>query len=94
MTVSVESFLDGNPEFAKTPVGLVNAKLQEALIEVDPVTWGKFTDTGVSYLTAHKLALSPFGQNARMIAKDGRTTTYLGHYMRLVGIVAVGGIVP
>lgn len=93
MAVTVESFMAGNPEFSKTPQGLIAAKLAEAVLEVDPVIWGRLTDTGVTYLTAHKLALSPFGQNARLVAKDG-TTTYQTHYKRLVGIVAIGGIVP
>lgn len=95
MAVTIQSFLGSFPEFSKSDLALINAKLQEAILEVDARVWVRLTDTGVGYLTAHKLALSPFGQNARMVAKDG-ITTYWTHYQRLAAIVggSYGGLVP
>ena len=47
-------------------------------------------DQGQAYLAAHKMALSPWGQDTRLSAKDG-STTYWTHYWRLLRQVAAGG---
>lgn len=96
MAVTPQSFIAARPEFAKTQLSVIQAMLDEATTELDPTVWNALLDQGVSYLAAHKLALSPFGQNARMIAKDG-TTTYWTHFQRLVRIVGGahgGALVP
>lgn len=90
MTVTVDAFQSARPEFGKTPVGVIQAAINEAILEVTPGQ--TLTDSAVSYLTAHKLALSPYGQNARLAVKDG-TTTYYTHYKRLVLLMGNGGII-
>lgn len=88
--MDVSGFLASFPEFGKgTALTLVGAKLAEATLQVSPSVWGALTDTGIGYLTAHLLALSPSGQNARMVAKDG-VTTYFTHYRRLQRMVSSG----
>lgn len=84
--MTYQRFITLQPEFADTDVAQVNAELTAAAIEVSLVEWGDLADDGVRYITAHRLALSPFGQAARLVAKDG-STTYFTHYKRLVTIV-------
>jgi Protein of unknown function (DUF4054) len=78
------------PEFKSTDTTLVSTALNDAALLIDRCVWGVLAGQGHGYLTAHRLALSPFGQQARMVAKDGKSTTYLTHYERLVGIVGSG----
>jgi len=77
------------PEFASTDVALVQSMLDAATLEIDVSVWRAKADQGQAYLAAHKLATSPFGQNARLVAKDG-TTTYWTTYVKLQGQVASG----
>jgi len=97
--MNIDQFLTAFPEFADTDASLVNAKLVEASLELDLTnTWGPFStpgqpqtvaDTAHGYLTAHKLALSPMGQNARLIPQDG-VTTYKRHFDDLVRKTTIG----
>lgn len=86
------SFVQEFPEFfnalEKYP-GLVDAKLAEATRRVAPKVWKEKTDDGVKYLAAHLLALSPYGQGARLVAKDGGTV-YGETYERIKREVAAG----
>jgi hypothetical protein len=82
------TFIESFPEFAKAPVALLNAKLAEASRQVDQATWGDKAIDGHGYLTAHLLALSPFGNTAKLTQDS--STTYETHYRRLLGIVACG----
>jgi hypothetical protein len=101
--LTLENFKQGFPEFRNAEAGLVVAKLSEAYQQIDLSVWdtganGPKSGLGQGYLTAHLLALSPFGQNARMVAKDG-TTTYLTHYRNLQrqvcqGFRVAGGCLP
>jgi hypothetical protein len=87
--LTLTQFLTQFPEFASTDLAMVQAILTAALLEIDASVWGPKADQGQAYLAAHKLALSPFGQQARMVAKDG-STTYEKHYKSLMGQVASG----
>ncbi len=69
------AFLAAYPEFGESSPALVAAKLAEAELQVDAAVCGAQTDIMHGLTTAHLLALSPFGQNARMVSKEG-TTTY------------------
>jgi Protein of unknown function (DUF4054) len=84
-----DAFFRRFPEFAATDLSLITATLDDAALQIDVNVWGNLAGTGHGYLTAHMLALSPFGQAARLVAKDG-TTTYQTHYNRLVRMVAPG----
>lgn len=74
MSVTVDSFLASYPEFRSAERDLLQAKLDAAEPQVDSEVWGDKTDQGVELTAAHLLAISPFGQNARLVAKDGSTT--------------------
>ena len=68
-------------EFAPCPDSLVDAAIAEATEEVDARVYGAKADAAVGLLAAHKLSISPQGQQARLDPKafgDGEhgTTTY------------------
>lgn len=87
----INTFLQRFPEFGGQGknLTLISAKLQEALRRIDPNIWATLADDGTYYLTAHLLATSPMGQNAKLVAKDGNTT-YGKEYKRLARIVSSG----
>lgn len=87
MAVTRATFIVQFPEFTNTSVSLVNAMLAAAALEIDAEVWGDKADQGQMYLAAHKLALSPFGNNAEV---QGGTTLYKGHYDALVRQVGHG----
>lgn len=87
-------FLAQFPEFARADTTLVDKMLAAALLEIDADVWAAKADQGQGYLTAHKLALSPFGQAARMVINNvAKTphgqTTFGVHYDTLVTQVAL-----
>jgi hypothetical protein len=87
-------FITQFPEFQNSDAALVQAQLTAAALEQDPSIWGVLFDQGQAYLAAHKLALSPYGQNAQMVARD-QVTTYLTHWERLkIKACAPGFLVP
>lgn len=93
---TVAEFRAHFPEFQNAPETLIQAKLNEATLEVDPDQWGPKTDSGIRYLTAHKLALSPWGTAARLAVQTKMgtiVTTYQTHYESLVAQVYKGGLV-
>jgi hypothetical protein len=86
---------------------LVTQYLGAAALEIDLSVWGAFSDPvlapamtkadqGQLYLAAHKLAISPFGQNAKMttvIRKNEsgyRRTTYGAEFLLLMQGVTGG----
>lgn len=77
------------PEFKNVADEMAQAFLNAAALEVDVPTWEEvsagLSDQGIAYLAAHKLTMSPFGQAARLAAKDG-STTYGKHYEKLQAI--------
>lgn len=87
--MTLEQFLIACPEFEDTDKQLIRATLNEAALELDTVQWGPLYDTGHKYLTAHKLAISPMGQNARLLNTDG-TSTYEKHFKALVMKLPLG----
>jgi hypothetical protein len=89
MAVTLSAWRVVYPEFNGARDPLVQASLDFAAIEVDAEVWGTKTDHGIGLLAAHYLALSPYGQNARMVAKDG-STTYGKSYESLRDSVAAG----
>ena len=71
-------------EFSATADALITAVLAEAALECDARVYGDSYDHAVGLLTAHKLSISPGGQQARLEAKGGDgTTTYLAELNRL-----------
>jgi len=93
--MDLAGFRTYSAEFINVPDAIVQGELDAAFLEIDQGVWGDMAaqpvsstaaytkaDQGHRYLAAHKLASSPFGQQARLVAKDG-TTTYLKNYQRL-----------
>lgn len=68
------AFLVRCPEFTDADAALVEAKLAEAERRTPSVVWGDLQDDGIACLAAHLLAISPNGQMARLVNKDGSTT--------------------
>ncbi len=61
-------------EFTPVADALVTSALAEATRECDARVFGTRIDDAIGLLAAHKLAISPQGQAARLVAKDGSTT--------------------
>lgn len=91
MAADLAGFRARFPEFNGVGDAYINTQLGDAQLQVDPAVWNLKTDLGVYYLTAHTLALSPFGNSAKLVAKDGKTTTYGAKYRELQLAVASGG---
>lgn len=87
--IATSDFLARFPEFEGTPVTLIEQCISEAYLELDPSVWNAALDTGAKYLAAHKIALSPFGIQAKLVSKMG-DTTYNQHFQQLVKKVAFG----
>lgn len=77
------------PEFTSAQTAYIEAKLAEAARQIDQTLWGDKAIDGHGYLSAHLMALSPFGNTAKLVNADG-STTYDGHYQRLLRIVTSG----
>jgi hypothetical protein len=50
---------------------------------------GNQTDEAIGYMAAHLLALSPFGQQARL-SEPGKVTTYMQHWLDIARYKSVG----
>lgn len=83
MAVSASMFDNRFPEFAGRPDDLLTSILAAATARCHSDAWGTGRNEGVLYLSAHLLALSPYGREMRMVNKDG-TTAYEGTYRDLL----------
>lgn len=92
MAVTVAAFRVQFPEFTNTNADQLQAHLDAAELEIDREVWGAKGDQGQMYLAAHKLSLSPFGNNAELAAKGGETS-YEIHYAALVRQIGEGILV-
>lgn len=91
MSVTLADFRVRFPEFVNVSDGLVQACIDEAVLEIDTEVWGDRAFVGVMYLAAHRLSLSPYGQGARLVGKDDKTTYYT-HFIRCRDSVQTGWI--
>lgn len=85
--MDLSTFRVAFPEFQTAVDPLVQSRLDQAGKRMDPGVWADRYEEGHGLLTAHLLALSPYGQMARMVAKDG-STTYGKQFDDLTKIVA------
>ncbi len=95
MAADYETFTVQFPEFAGADTAQVNAILAAADLEIDREIWNAKGDQGQMYLAAHKLALSPYGNNAELVLKQPNPgphgeTVYGTHYDSLVRQCASG----
>lgn len=93
--MNLTTFKAKRPEFKNAPDPLVQGVLDETLLEFNVVVWGDLLDTGHMYLTAHKLSLSPAGQQARIARAQNvpapyNLNNYGIEYWRLLCIVSHG----
>lgn len=77
------------PEFRSVPDPMLTAHLNAAALECSEEVWGTLLDQGIAYLAAHKMALSPYGNTAKLSNASGGST-YFTHYADLVRKVAQG----
>lgn len=80
---SISAFITKFPEFARAGTALVQAHLDAAALEIDTEIFATLADEAIYYLAAHRLALSPYGQTAKLVAEGKRTTTYQTHFREL-----------
>lgn len=85
MALSTANFKVLYPEFNATADATVAAKLAVALLSIDTTVWGASADDGQGRLTAHLLAMSPFGTNAGLrVGKESKgTSVYWSGYQDL-----------
>lgn len=90
-TLSRAAFRVGFPEFSTADDALVDAKLADAhaMVHADAFKTDARHTAALGLKTADLLALSPFGQTARMQSKDG-TTTYGKQFAAMVNATGVG----
>jgi hypothetical protein len=77
------------PEFERLPDATLTDALARGLVQTSTIVFGDISDEATGYLAAHFLALSPYGQQARLSAVDG-TTTYMTHWRRIAAMRSVG----
>lgn len=85
LAVSVGQIQAEFPEFTNTDPALIGYKLADAERLVD-FGFGPLRDDAVKYLACHLIALSPHGEQARLVESQepgGATTTYERHYLLL-----------
>jgi len=68
-----DAFLARYPEFNTAPDGMVAAALAEATLAVGDV-WEDLRDEIIGLEAAHRLAISPFGRDAKMSSGLGKST--------------------
>lgn len=89
MAVDRRSFLARFPEFEPASKLMIETAIAEATNNVDAAVFGTKTDEAIRWKTAHLLSISSFGQQARLVSKDG-STTYGKHFFKLARSVTPG----
>lgn len=86
--MTVADFKAAMPEFQDAPEPLVETALQDAAELCPESVWGEFTDNGIRYTAARRLALSPYARELALVGDDGRTVydRDLEAYKRIVAI--------
>lgn len=64
--MSWQKFKERFPEFEDTDEKLIKMALAEAQSEMNRSYWREFFDVACFYLAAHKIAISPMGEPARL----------------------------
>jgi hypothetical protein len=92
MTVTVDQIKAEFPEFANTDSGLIGYAIAKATLLVDPGTFAALTDDAVKYYACHLIALTPHGEQARLVEAQepgGATTTSPRQYLMIRRSVVV-----
>ena len=88
--VTLATFRANRPEFgtsAEVSDVLVQQALDKAAGQIDSGVWSTEAGEGHELLASHLLAISPFGQDAKLVNKDGSTVYSIRHEVlqKLVG---------
>jgi hypothetical protein len=87
-------FLAAFPEFEGIEPSLLTAALASAVASCDSCVYGRQYGLAVGYLTAHRLALSPWGNASKLSTEKGKgTTTYQLHFEDIRASCTAFGIV-
>lgn len=89
--MDLAAFRTRYPEFGNVPDALITAVLAEALLELNETIFGDLIDTAQGCLTAHKLAVSPYGVGTKLVNKDG-STSYGVHFEALTAKTVEGAL--
>lgn len=73
MAVTYAEFIIRYPAFAGTDPVEAQSKIDAAVRNLPAATWGALFEDGVYLETARTLALSPTGNSAKLVNKDGST---------------------
>ena len=84
-----ETFLRRFPEFRDADPCLIEMALAEAKKELNPKLWGELYQTGLMFLAADKLAMSPMGEAVRLEGSSNQTT-YRLEFERLCRLISMG----
>lgn len=88
MSVTYADFIDAFPEFSEEGIDRVQARLDQAALEVPSGAWGDLADRGVMLRAADALSTGPSGSTARV--KGQQKTTYRLELERYERIAACG----
>ena len=89
MTVTPQRFRKAYTEFRETETGLIQQKLNQAVLRINSEAFGDLADEGVMLLTAHLLSISPEGEKVRL-HKDTSKTIYSEELQRMRREVTAG----
>jgi hypothetical protein len=90
VAATLAQFRNTFSEFRSTEDAEIEAKLVLARLEVNTTVWGPRADAGVLYMAAHKIALAPAGQNAKLKPENAAKTVYLMEFNRMKRAVTLG----
>lgn len=95
MAVTYAQFIIDFPEFASAPQPVVEYELGVAARSVNSAMFAEQANDAIALLAAHKMALRPGGEFARLQTKDGTAKTTFGEqYKEMLTHVAPGDRVP
>lgn len=95
MAVTYNDFIARFPDFAPADADVVQIELTNAARHVNSAMFVEQADDAIGLLTAHRMALRPGGEFARLKSKDGLShTTYGDQYQAMLRNVMPGDRVP
>lgn len=86
------------PEFSLQEDAYLQTFIDDAILAVEPATFGLLTDQAVGLLAAHRLCQTPWGQAAKLVAVlrslDSMGATVYGvAYQEILHSVSIGATV-
>jgi hypothetical protein len=80
--LSADEFIIRFPEFETAGPAMVQGALDLAAAGMSVCVYGERFNEAQGYLAAHKLAVSPYGKDARL-SDDKGMSTYFGEFRRI-----------